>query len=388
LLSRYDVNTGKIEVVGDLIPADDLTDLDDQHSFVAGMDFDKDGVLWYATMSFRAMEDEHYKVPACFFRWDIKNEKNPEFLGLFGTSNRVQTYTDSFMIDKKRDILYSVSTNHSFGSPDVIAIDLKKFRENMYEKGEICKDMLVYAPGHEEYHEFAEHWQDIKIKIAKYSANFKAKKISPVRLWNKFSNTNIDNAKIKGLAFIDNDNIEGICGETENFYFLIKNGKLQSIRNATNIEVERIVKTTPKNIDGLPFYPGRQWRAIASAECDYIGDSKLIGTQDGFLVKVRKDGSVYSIGPAICQGPIRALCSNNGVCYGVGGDEEDIGNVFKYTEEKGLEYLGFTCSDAPDNDVGVCANFILSSIAISPNGKKLVIGAMDRLACAYVCDIE
>ena len=64
-----------------------------------------------------------------------------------------------------------------------------------------------------------------------------------------------------------------------------------------------------------------------------------------------------------------------------------MGNVFKYTEEKGLESLGFMCCDVADNNVGVCANFVLSSIAISPNGKKIAVGAMDRLTCAYVCDI-
>lgn len=390
LLSCYDPKTGKLTKVGDLIPADDFIDMDDQHTFVAGMDFDKDGVLWYATMSFRDMEDEHYKVPAGFFRWDIFGGKQPEFLGLFGTKERVQTYTDSFIIDKERDTLYSVSTNHSYGSPDVIAVDLKSFRKNMYKKGETTTDMLVYAPGYPEYHPFAEHWQDIKIKIAKYAANFKAEKIMPVRLWDKFSDTDIGSAAVKDVSFADNDTLEGICGNGQNsFKFKVKNGKLLEILPATEDDVRRIVKSKPQDRENMPHYPGRQWRCGINAECSFKEGGVIVGTEDGFLAKISQDGKVYSIGPAVCQGPVRALCydSKNEVVYGVGGDIEDIGNVFKYTDEGGLEYLGYMCCDRPDDDVGVCANFVLSSCDISPDGKHLAVGSCDRLACVYICDI-
>ena len=390
LLSAYDINTGKLQIVGDLIPADDLIDMEDQHSFVAGMDFDKDGVLWYSTMSFRVMEDEHYKVPSCLFRWDILKGGKPEFLGLFGTETRVQTYTDSFIIDKKRDILYSVSTNHSYGSPDVIAIDLSKFRKNMYERGVQCRDMLVYAPGYEEYHPFAEHWQDIKIKIAKYSANLKAEHISPVRLWDRFSDGDILNAAVKGLRFKDCRTVEGICGSKELFFFVIKDGILTELRPATASETNDILKPKPAARDGMPHYPGRQWRADVTCECRWTDGAVLVGTADGFLAKIDKDGKVFSLGPAICQGPVRDLCSDpeRGIAYGVGGDTEDIGNVFRYTNGGGLEYLGYMCCDVADNDVGVCASFVLSACALSPDGRYLAVGACDRLSCVYICKMQ
>lgn len=387
LLSAYDIETGKLQVVGDLIPADDLIDMDDQHTFVAGMDFDRYGVLWYATMSFRVMEDEHYKVPACLFRWDVLRGGKPEFLGLFGTETRVQTYTDSFMIDKERDILYSVSTNHSYGSPDVIAVDLSKFRDAMYERGVQCRDMLVYAPGYEEYHSFAEHWQDIKIKIAKYAANLKAERISPVRLWDQFSDGNISNAAVRGLRFQDCHTVEGICGDGALFRFVIKDGKLAELRPATADEANDILKPKPVAREGMPHYPGRQWRADVTCECEWTDGSVLVGTADGFLARIDKNGKVFSLGPAICQGPVRDLCSDpeRGIAYGVGGDEEDVGNVFRYTNESGLEYLGYMCCDVADNDVGTCASFVLSSCALSPDGQYLAVGACDRLSCVYIC---
>jgi len=388
-LSSYDPKTGKMDVVGRLIATDEYINMDDQHTFIAGMDFDKDGVLWYSTMGFRVMEDEHYKVPSGLYRWDIFSGKKPEFLGLFGTKDRVQTYTDSFIIDKEKDILYSVSTNHSYGSPDVIAIDLKGFRTVMYEKGEICQDMLVYAPGYPEYHPFAEHWQSVKEQIAKYAPGFKANKIVPVRLWREFSLNNIDNAKVNGIKFTDNNTIKILCGDKEKFIVTVKDGKIISKENATDNDIKEILKPT-YNIDfPMPYYPGRQWRCKVSAMCEWSNNSKLVGTEDGFLAIIRADGKVYSLGPAICQGPVRDLCSNleKGVAYGVGGDVEDIGNIFKYTEDEGLRYLGCMISDTADNDVGVCANFVLSSCALSPDGTKLAIGSMDRLSCAYICNL-
>ena len=387
ILSCFDTKTGELSMVGDLIPADDYIDIDDGHTFVAGMDFDKYGVLWYSTMTFRAMEDEHYKAPSGFFRWDIFGGKKPEFLGLFGTPERVQTYTDSFVIDKERDILYSVSTNHSYGSPDVIAVDLEKYRSVMYERGEMCRDMLVFKPGYPEYHPFAEHWQDIKIKIAKYAPNFKAKKINPVRLWTEFSDDNIADAKVKAVKFCDDNTVRGICGDK--YVFEIKDGKLLSLEKASDKTVAEIVKEAPKKYENMPSYPGRQWRSDVTAECKWKDGAVIVGTKDGFLAKVFPDGSVYSIGPAVCQGFIRDLCCDleKGVLYGVGGDVEDIGNVFKYTDETGLEYLGYMCCDVATDDVGVCANFVLSSCDISKDGKYLAVGACDRLACVYICEL-
>ena len=362
----------------------------DQHTFVAGMDFDKYGVLWYSTMSFRVQEDEHYKAPSGLYRWDFLNGKEPEFLGIFGTPERVQTYTDSLFVDKNTDILYSASTNHSYGSPDVIAIDLKVFRKHMYKKGEICKDGLVYYPGQEEFKEFGDHWQNVKELIAEYAANLKAKKIQPVRLWREFSNTDISNAAVKGIKFIDNDTVEGICGNNELFKFTIKNGELVSVVKANKEDVKAILKAEPTQIENMPHYPGRQWRSQVSCECEWTNGSRLVGTVDGFLAKVESDGTVFSIGPAICQGPVRDICSDikNGVAFGVGGDVEDVGNIFEFTDKTGLKYLGYMSCDLPNDNVGVCANFVLSSCAVSPDGTKIAIGASDRLACVYVCTIK
>jgi len=371
--------------------AEDYIDIDDQHTFVAGMDFDADGVLWYTCMSFRVMENEHYKAPAGFFRWDFLHGGKPEFLGLFGTPERVQTYSCSLAIDKKRDILYSASTNHSYGSPDIIAVDLGGFRKVMHEKGPVCRDMLVYAPGYEEFRPFGDHWQHVKEQIASYAANLKAKDIRAVRLWREFSRTNWSAAAVKALRFTDDTTLEGICGNAgQTWHFTVRDGRLASLAPASDADIARLRSDAVQTDTPMPCYPGRQWRSAVRASCEWTDGAQLVGTEDGFLAILRADGSVYSLGPAICQGPVRALCADpvRGIAYGVGGDTEDIGNVFRYTEAEGLRYLGYVSCDRPDDDTGTCANFVLSCCALSPDGCTLAIGAADRLSCVYICKME
>ncbi|MBQ4161232.1 MAG: DUF871 family protein [Clostridia bacterium] len=381
LLSALDPKTGKIECIGKMFPAELLCDDEGQHAFVSGMDFDKDGVLWFATMSFRYDEGEYFKVPSMLGRWNFLGGEAPEILGVFGTAERAQTMTDSFIIDRERDILYSVSTNHNHHSPDVIAIDLKTFRMHMHEKGDVSRDKLLYAPGAPEYKSFADGWHETKVNIAKYAPNIKAEKIEPLRLWREFSKPNFQEMPIRQLRFKDEKTVEGICGNTQYYQFTIENGKLTSIA-----PTDKLPQKTCLRCGNLPAYPGRQWRANATCSCEWLDNANLVGTEDGFLAKVNADGSVYSIGPAISQGPIRDLCSNleSGIAYGVGGDQDDVGNLFSYSEKDGLKYLGVTICDRADDDIGTCASFYPTCCAISPSGKKVAIGVGDRLSCVYI----
>lgn len=381
LLSALDPSTGKIECIGKMLPADLLCDDAGQHGFVSGMDFDKDGVLWFATMSFRYDEGEYFKVPSLLGRWDFLNCQSPEILGVFGTAERAQTMTDSFIIDKERDILYSVSTNHNYHSPDVIAIDLKTFRKHMHEKGMVCQDKLIYPPGVEEYRAFADGWHNTKVNIAQYAPNIKAEKIEPVRLWREFSRPEFDEMPVQRLWFTDENTVEGICGTKQLYCFKIVNGALASVAPTDDLPDKACI-----SCESLPAYPGRQWRAIPTCSCEWLGSTNLVGTQDGFLAKLRTDGSVYSIGPAISQGPIRDLCANTvaGIAYGVGGDIDDVGNLFSYTENEGLKYLGVTICDRADDSVGTCASFYPTCCAISPSGDKVAVGVGDRLSCVYI----
>lgn len=387
-LSAYDPRTGKMEIIGKMVPADEYVDQDKQHCMIPGMAFDAEGALWYVSMSFRDNEDEYYKVPSMLFRWDFIHGCKPEPLGLFGTPGRVQTHNVNMFIDWKRDILYSVSTNHSKDSPDVITIDLKKFRPVRQEKGPVATDLLIYAPGDPSYHEFGLGWHNTKASIRANTSAVQMKKISTARLWKQVSMEEIGNAAVRKLEFIDPDTVRGICGKNRFYSFTMTDGQLTSWEEIS--ETDAVLPAAPAPVEGLPCYPGRKWRANAVAACEWLNGSKLVGTEDGFLARINADGTVFSIGPAVCQGPVRALCFDpiHAVAFGVGGDPEDIGNLFRYDEVNGLQYLGYMANDTWTDPVGTCANFILSSVAVSPDGSKIAVGACDRLACVYVCTLQ
>jgi len=385
LLSAYDPKTGKMECLGKLIPADEYVDHDKQHWLVPGMAFDRFGVLWYVTMSFRDNEDEYYKVPCTLCRWDLLNGGKPEVLGLFGTPGRVQTHSVNLYIDQKRDILYSVSTNHSKDSPDVIAVELDKFRPACHEKGPVATDPLIFSPGSPVYHDFAVKWHDTKAAIRRNTSVLQARAIIPTRLWKQVPMRDIGDAAVLSLRWEDQDTVSGLCGRERFYAFSIREGALTDWREVPREEAAGRIGQAPGPVPHLPFYPGRQWRAVARCACAWKDDATMVGTEDGFLACVRKDGSVFSLGPAVCQGPVRCLCADpkRGVLYGVGGDEEDVGGVFRYDEKNGLIYLGYMASDPWTDETGTAANFVLSSVALSPDGTRLAVGAADRLACVY-----
>ena len=389
-LSAYNVKTGKMDAIGKMIPADEYVDQDQQHAMIPGMAFDKYGVLWYCTMSFRDNEDEYYKVPSMLFRWDVLGGGKPECLGLFGTPDRIQTHSVNMYIDKEKDILYSVSTNHSFNSPDVIAIDLTAFRDVCKIRGPVATDKLIYSPGDELYRPFADGWHNTKADIRTNQNVMPARKIQAVRLWKQVPMDEIADAQVRTIRWIDDETITGICGTEKYYSFTVRAGSLVEWKPVSAEEAAKQIPVQPAPVAGLPYHPGRKWRANATCECEWINGSRIVGTEDGFIARIDTDGSIYSIGPAVINGPIRAICSNlgKGIVYGVGGDVEDIGNVFRYDEKNGLIYLGYVASDVWNDNVGTCVNFVLSSCSLSADASKLAIGGCDRLACVFVLTLQ
>ena len=140
--------------------------------------------------------------------------------------------------------------------------------------------------------------------------------------------------------------------------------------------------------NGLPHYPGRQYQAAASAAVEMDVHTTVVGTRDGMLALV-EENRAFALGPAVFNGPIRDLCAapDGKTVFGVGGDEDDLGVLFRFTREDGLRWLGHVCYDAPDPDSTVNCP-IVSACAVSPDGKRLAVGSGDRLGQIIYYDIS
>ncbi|MBR5288122.1 MAG: hypothetical protein IKU34_05960 [Clostridia bacterium] len=134
-----------------------------------------------------------------------------------------------------------------------------------------------------------------------------AQKVWPVRLWKQVPMEEIADAAVIALKQADQETLTGLCVKDKHYVFTIRDGKLASFVPATAADIAAFTPEKPKAVEGLPAYPGRKWRANAVCECTWKDGSRLVGTEDGFLCRVSKDGSVYSIGPAVCQDPVRCL---------------------------------------------------------------------------------
>src|SRR5699024_8659246 len=84
-MSVYDPDTDDLKTVGKFINSEEIWKDIPHHSYIGGMDFDHNGVLYYAVVTLREDFGEDYKLGSPLMRWDFKNNKEPEFLGLIGT---------------------------------------------------------------------------------------------------------------------------------------------------------------------------------------------------------------------------------------------------------------------------------------------------------------
>ena len=129
---------------------------------------------------------------------------------------------------------------------------------------------------------------------------------------------------------------------------------------------------------------GRNYKSIITSSAQLANGKFIVGTADGVLGIIDGD-KTYRLGRVGNNGPVIDMCSdkNGTVVYGIMGDKDDLGLVFKYTEEKGVEELGilrFADGTAP----GVVSSCSPSCCDLSDDGKTLAIGVADRLGCVYI----
>lgn len=75
-----------------------------------------------------------------------------------------------------------------------------------------------------------------------------------------------------------------------------------------------------------------------------------------------------------------ATCAD---AYGVAGDANDLGHVFRYDDVDGAIELGRTLTSEA-KPPGLANSCQPSCLALSPDEKNLAIGVADRLGCVYI----
>lgn len=379
----YDSDTDTFEDMGDYMPGFDKYVNGETRNGAIALEFDNEGVLWYVVFGRNCSSGIREKgLPSSLFRWDITRGGKPEWMGICGTKDRSGCWTSELRISKD-DIMYITGSNHAADGPDITAVDLKKFRGDMYNFGdELLVDEYYVNPNSERYEKMADMFFEQEEFGEKNPWNVGYPlACKPSRLWRALAPDHVEDSCIKALAWEDDVTLVGVCGNEKEYVFRTVNGEITELveKEQNRALYEKLMaKAALPEIKGLPYYPGRQYLAVASA-CVNMGDKKVVGTKDGMLAVCDGD-KVFGLGTAVYNGPIRCLCAtpDGKKVYGVGGHDDDMGMVFSYDETEGLRWLGHVSYAAPSDD-GAYHCSILSSCAISPHGKRLAIGSDERL---------
>jgi len=375
---------------------------------------DKYGVLWYVlgVRPYDTDEDVKYTPAQYLMRWDIAGGGHPELLGQVGTPEWTHNRSTEMACDLIRDELYIVNVGQGFGhdGPDVVRIELSKFRKHMYEPGPKTAQKRYYPVPmtQEELDKRAESRKKKNTSGEENTENnpFQAFPIDcayPIRLWRMIGKPgevcdHIEDSKVIGMAW-EGDVLYVVTGasgvfDTAKYVFRIRDREVQERTDFDAIGPEykawlkanilpQPVQEFPETVK-LPEATGRRYRAKASATAKWHDGRTFVGTLDAQTAFVSENGDVYALGGAAAYGPVRCLCTNaaQDILYGVAGDDEDMGYVFTYDDKRGLRQLGILSYNSAGYYRPTEAN-VLSSIALSPDEKTLAIGCADRIATVH-----
>ena len=357
------------------------------------MDFDSEGVLWYVVSS-RNCGSEYleYGCPNGLFRWDITRGGKPEYMGIVGTKDRVGSWMSELCITED-DIMYVVGSNHGIDGPDITAVDLKEYRKTMYDFGKEPVTDPYYDKDDAYTVEVGQKMKDLEDIGGANPFTVPLKANEPVLLWRALAPNHIKDSEVKGLAWLDNDTLVGLCGDKQDYVFTVVDGVLKEIIPAQNADADllKVVTCAANQLKadydnaGLPNYPGRQYKAVATATTQLNDGRIAVGTADGMFAIASEKG-VFGLGPAANNDPVRSLCTApDGTVYGVAGDVEDLGVLFSYDDVNGLRWMGHA---QQDSEVNPSFNLtLMTAVSVSPDGKKLAVGCADRIGTVVMFDL-
>ncbi len=413
---KLEFATGEVTLVGCARPKNGL--FENNLGGIRAFDFDKDGVLWLSMMA-RENAKPPYKscILSYLIRWDPDNGEDPYCCGLLGKPERVQDYVTEMEYDHNNDRLFW--SDQCCGSepdrPCAGGIEMSEFRKVYRERGPVTTDPRAYKRAMTA--EEIQRWEE---KMAKGFATeensaenpyqaWPPAKVEAIRVWRSVPRLEVEDSKVIGMAFDKKSKdyrwklhvVSGRSGDFETAAFVMelvdgvvtKTTRFAEIDEKYKSWLRENILPQPVNFDPaikLPVATGRRYRAKASCVVDWNNDRKFVGTMDALAAIVNPDGSVYSLGNAAAYGPIRSMCTNKAKTqlWGVAGDDEDLGYVFKYDDKTGLNQVGIINYNIPNYFDGPSVANVLSSVCMSPDEKYLAIGSCDRIAEVHVMVLD
>lgn len=350
---------------------------------IYAMAMDKYQVLWYALES----KYSDGSASCALARWDVLHGGKPEVLGTLGSreTNRIVCSVSEGFI--REDVLFFADTNHANDMPGVISIDLARFRPHMYENGGMSDDPFLEA---------REPQYQQMLQLSRSYGQFQGENPYMVRCekwnaWKLWRQVPPEESMVRKICVGDDGVVWGFCGGRGKTHFFRTEGDRVLLSEETSCnDAQRSKLNEVPELLGEVFpqlcVPGRQYKAVVTASARLADGSILLGTQDGVL-GIWNQGRIFRLGRAVVAGPIHQLsASADGmVVYGVGGDPLDMGTVLRYTREAGVEELGCLHFDL-EQEPGIFCSCQPVCCHVSPNGRYVAIGTIDRLGSAYLLD--
>jgi len=376
----FDTSNDTMENLGnwgtDLLPENPIVD----RACIFGPALDSKNVLWYTVTVFLPV-DNHI---ATLHRWDFLNGKKPEVLGTIGSPKTGRICTSVSEAYIRDDVYYIADTNHADDLPGFVTIDLKEFEPHMYENAGYSDDPYIEMKT-QKYRDF-DNYNDGMNKFKSENPFF----VKPVsfdfyRLWTKIGRKY---SKIKSI-YLTADGVCGYCGDQHaDYFFTVKNGEMSfKTVDTMNVEDLKLIKTRHGHFIGDRIeklcVSGRQYKSVVSASAQIADGKIIVGTQDGVLGIIEKD-RIFRLGRVGLTGPVRDLVAtpDGKTVFGVSGDKDELGMLFRYTEESGVEELGILAlSDGSD---GFACSSEPCCCDISDDGKTIAVGVNDAMGTAYI----
>ena len=460
-LFKFDTDTKQVSVVGRRSPYQQASDLGFSALSLNEITMDSQGVLWYALNGMQQPKTDengnteylHLPNEQFLVRWDLKSGKGPEYMGIIGMPDYEVSKACCFCCDTVHDILYMVGGGYGKRGGDpkardlgVLSIDLREFRQHMYEKGPVL-DLKVtpYTPEEVEKAKNAvRSYSGEEVSSENPSTLFPMTSVTPIRLWRYLPGTNAEGSKIRQQAWAEDGSLWALSGdgrdeylthivrtpftvypskeaaENDGRYFQIcsifgrekprcfeENGQyyvenpsafawgIESVMPVDKADAAKVEWVRKAGLPGkladlpegirLPSVIGRNYLAVATATAPWSRGRIAVGTGDAMFAIVDGD-HVFSYGNAASLGPVRCMTVNAArtKLWGVAGYEKSVSTVFSFDEEQGLKQLAILTYHSPFKLDGPTASNLLSSIALSPDETTLAIGGADRIGSIHM----